>query len=175
LALRNVFKLPDEILNKKSREVTVFDDKLWVLLDDMYDTLQKFDGVGIAAVQVGILRRAIVIDIGDGLIELINPEIMIERGEQRELEGCLSCPDLWGYVVRPTFVRVKYRNRYGKEQFYEADDLLAIALRHEIDHLNGIMFNDIADEMVDKEEAEAEMNRKPSRWKHRRRKKKKVR
>jgi peptide deformylase len=171
LALRNILKLPDETLNKKSRDVTAFDDKLWVLLDDMHDTLEKHDGVGIAAVQVGILRRVIVIDLGDGVIELINPEILHSIGSQRELEGCLSCPDLWGYVVRPDFVKVKSMNRHGKPQFHEADDLLAIAICHEIDHLNGVVFPDVADEMVDKDEAEAERERKP----HRKRRKKKVR
>jgi peptide deformylase len=171
LASRNVLVLPDETLGKKSREVVSFDDKLWVLLDDMYQIIQEQEGVGIAAVQVGILRRAIVIDVGDGLIELINPEILNERGSQRELEGCLSNPGMWGYVQRPEIIKVKYQNRYGMEQVYEADDLLAIAIRHEIDHLNGIMFSDIADEMVDKEEAEREMERKPNRWKRRKRKK----
>ena len=173
MALRNVLVLPDETLGKKSREVTAYDDKLWVLLDDMYDTLLKNEGVGIAAVQVGILRRVIVIDIGegDGVVELINPEVITEKGNQRELEGCLSNPGMWGYVQRPTFLKIKYFNRYGMSQFLEADDLLAIAVAHEIDHINGIMFNDVADEMVDKEEAEAEMERKPSRWKRRKRKK----
>jgi len=166
--------MPDETLYKKSKEVTAFDDRLWVLLDDMHETLQKHEGVGIAAVQVGILRRVIVIDTdeGDGILELINPEIMQVKGTQRELEGCLSCPKLWGYVERPEYVKIKYMNRYGKPQTHEADELLAIVICHEIDHLNGVVFPDIADEMVDEEEAEAEMERNPKR---RKRKKKKAR
>jgi peptide deformylase len=170
MALRNVFKLPDEILNKKSREVTVFDDKLWVLLDDMHDTVLKHDGVGIAAVQVGILRRAIVIDIDDDLLELVNPEIVSSSGNQRELEGCLSCPDLWGYVKRPYAVKIKYQNRYGMVQEYEADDLSAIAICHEIDHLNGVLFTDIADEMVEDEDELEKAKRARNRKKKRRRK-----
>jgi peptide deformylase len=172
LALRNVFNYPDEMLNKKSREVTAFDDRLWVLLDDMRETLQHHDGVGIAAVQVGILRRVIVIDTEDeGLFELINPEIVQIRGTQRELEGCLSCPGLWGYVERPEIVKIKYMNRYGKPQTHEAEELLAIVICHEIDHLNGVVFPDIADEMVDKEVAEAELERDPKRRRRRKRKK----
>jgi peptide deformylase len=115
----------------------------------------------------------IVIDLGeDSIVELINPEVMHSTGEQRELEGCLSCPDLWGYVKRPEFVKVKSVNRHGKPQFHEADDLLAIAICHEIDHLNGIMFPDVADEMVDKEVAEAERERNPRRRKRRKKKNK---
>ncbi|MCL2018531.1 MAG: peptide deformylase [Oscillospiraceae bacterium] len=171
MALRNILTLPDETLTKKSKEVISFDDKLWVLLDDMYDTLQKHEGVGIAAVQVGILRRVIVIDTGedeDGVIELINPEIIQTEGTQREMEGCLSCPDMWGYVKRPEYIKVKYMNRYGKPQTKEAEELLAIVISHEIDHLNGVVFPDVADEMVDEKEAEAERERKPHRKKKRR-------
>jgi peptide deformylase len=179
LALRNVIALPDETLHKKSKEVTAFDDRLWVLLDDMHETLKHHDGVGIAAVQLGILRRVIVIDMdeGDGVIELINPEIVHSSGLQREMEGCLSCPSLWGYVERPEYVKIRYVNRYGKVQFEEGHDLLAVIFCHEIDHLNGVTFNDIADEMVDEDEAEAEMEKCPRRRKkmRRKRKEKKVR
>ncbi|MCL1823861.1 MAG: peptide deformylase [Oscillospiraceae bacterium] len=160
MALRNVITLPDETLAKKSREVTAFDDRLWVLLDDMYETLQTNNGVGMAAVQVGILRRAIVIEIEDEYVELVNPEILQSSGKQREIEGCLSNPDIWGYVERPTYVKVKYQNRHGKDQTIEADELLAIAICHEMDHLDGIMFNDIADEMVDEPPTEDEKRRR---------------
>ena len=158
MALRNVFSIPEEILYKKSREVTVFDDKLWVLLDDMHETLQSHNGVGIAAVQVGILRRAIVIDIGEGeeVIELINPTIVQQKGNQNELEGCLSFSGKWGYVERPEYVKIKSQNRYGKSQTHEGTDLLAIVFCHEIDHLEGIMFNDLANEMLDREPTEEE-------------------
>ncbi|MCL2697516.1 MAG: peptide deformylase [Oscillospiraceae bacterium] len=177
MALRNVFNYPDEMLNKKSREVTAFDDRLWVLLDDMHETLTHHEGVGIAAVQLGILRRVIVIDLdeGDGAIELINPEIVQVKGNQREMEGCLSCPGLWGYVERPEYVKIKYMNRHGKEQFQEATELLAIVFCHEIDHLNGVMFPDIADEMVDEDQAEAELEKNPKRRKKMRKRKKKMR
>lgn len=150
MAKRNIVKFGDEILRKKSREVTVFDDKLWVLLDDMYETMRAADGIGLAAPQVGILRRVVVIDVGDGKIELINPVITSAKGKQHEVEGCLSCPDTWGYVQRPAKVKVTARNRYGKEVKYEGTELLARAFCHEIDHLNGIIFTDLADEMVDK-------------------------
>lgn len=152
MAKRNIVKFGEELLRKKSREVTDFDDKLWVLLDDMYETMKEAKGVGLAAPQVGILKRVIVIDVGEGRMELINPVITHVKGKQREVEGCLSSPDLWGYVERPAKVKVTAQNRYGKEVKYEGTDLLARAFCHEIDHLNGIIFTDLADEMVDKEE-----------------------
>lgn len=152
MALRNIVKFGDDILRKKCREVTVFDDKLWVLLDDMYETMQSANGVGLAAPQVGILRRVCVIDVGDGPIELINPVITSMRGKQRAVEGCLSAPGQWGYVTRPTKVKVTAQNRYGKEVKFEGTELLARAFCHEIDHLNGVIFTDLADEMVENEE-----------------------
>lgn len=152
MALRNIVKFGEDILRKKCREVTAFDDKLWVLLDDMYETLKNAEGVGLAAPQVGILRRVVVIDVGEGPIELINPVVTSVRGKQREVEGCLSAPGQWGYVVRPAKVKVTALNRYGKEFKVEGTELLARALCHEIDHLNGVIFTDLADEMVDPEE-----------------------
>lgn len=152
MALRNIVKFGDDVLRKKCREVTVFDDKLWVLLDDMYETMQSANGVGLAAPQVGILRRVCVIDVGEGPIELINPVITSMRGKQRAVEGCLSAPGQWGYVTRPAKVKVTALNRYGKEVKYEGTELLARAFCHEIDHLNGVIFTDLADEMVEDEE-----------------------
>ncbi len=152
MALRNIVKFGEDILHKKCREVTVFDDKLWVLLDDMYETMRAADGVGLAAPQVGILRRVCIVDIGEGPIELINPVITSMRGKQREVEGCLSVPGQWGYVVRPAKIKVTAMNRYGKEVKYDATDLLARAFCHEIDHLNGVIFTDLADEMVERED-----------------------
>lgn len=152
MALRNIVKFGEDILRKKCREVTAFDDKLWVLLDDMYETLKSAEGVGLAAPQVGILRRVVVIDVGEGPIELVNPVVTSVRGKQREVEGCLSAPGQWGYVVRPAKVKVTAVNRYGKEFKVEGTELLARALCHEIDHLNGVVFTDLADEMVDPEE-----------------------
>ncbi len=152
MALRNIVKVGEDILKKKSREVTVFDDKLWVLLDDMFETMQSANGCGLAAPQVGILRRVAVIDVGDGPIELINPVITSMRGKQREVEGCLSAPGQWGYVTRPAKVKVTALNRYGKEFKVEGTELLARALCHEIDHLNGTVFLDIVEEMYEPEE-----------------------
>lgn len=154
MALRNIVKFGDDILRKKCREVTVFDDKLWVLLDDMYETMQQSNGVGLAAPQIGILRRVAVIDVGDGPVELINPVITSMKGKQREVEGCLSNPGQWGYVTRPAKVKVTAFNRYGKEFKIEGTDLLARALCHEIDHLNGIIFTDLVEEWVDPETME---------------------
>lgn len=154
MALRNIVKFGEDILKKKCREVTVFDDKLWVLLDDMYETMNAANGIGLAAPQVGILRRVAVIDIGEGPIELINPVITSMKGKQREVEGCLSAPGQWGYVNRPLKVKVTAMNRHGTEIKIEGTDLLARALCHEIDHLNGVVFTDLADEMVDPETME---------------------
>ncbi|MCH5323597.1 MAG: peptide deformylase [Eubacterium sp.] len=150
MAKRNIVKRGEDVLAKKCRDVTVFDDKLWTLLDDMYETMQHANGVGLAAPQVGILRRVVVIDVGDenGRIELVNPVVTSMKGKQRELEGCLSVPDLWGYVVRPAKVKVKAQDRYGKNFEIEGEKLLAVALCHEIDHLNGILFTDLAEELL---------------------------
>lgn len=154
MALRNIVKVGDDVLKKKCREVTVFDDKLWVLLDDMLETMNAANGVGLAAPQVGILRRVAVIDVGEGPIELINPVITSVRGKQREVEGCLSAPGQWGYVTRPAKVKVTALNRYGKEFKIEGTELLARALCHEIDHLNGTVFLDLVEEMYEPESEE---------------------
>lgn len=140
MAIRNIVIEGDPILNKVCRKVEKFDEKLFILLNDMRETLKKADGVGLAAPQVGILRRVVIVDIGDGLIELINPEIIEQSGEQREVEGCLSCPQKWGITIRPMKVKVKAYNRYGEEFIVEGSGLKAKAFCHEIDHLNGILF-----------------------------------
>ncbi|MDE6133904.1 MAG: peptide deformylase, partial [Oscillospiraceae bacterium] len=122
--------------------------------------------LGLGDPQVGILRLAVVVDIGEGLLELVNPEIIKDKGSQRGIEGCLSCPDDWGYVVRPTEIIVKAQDRTGKNIQLKLKDFFAVATCHEIDHLDGHLFIDIADEMVDPEEVE---NEKPKRRKNRRR------
>lgn len=142
MAIRNVVQKNDEILRKKSKPVREFDEKLWELLDDMRETMTKNDGVGLAAVQVGVLRRAIVLDVNYMKIELINPVIIDSFGEQIEKEGCLSCKGDWGYVKRPREVTVKAQDRYGNEFVITGVDLLAKAFCHEIDHLEGILFID---------------------------------
>ena len=118
MALRNIVKLGDPILNKTSRKVEKFDEKLATLIDDMLETMYHANGVGLAAVQVGMLKRVVVIDIGDGPMELVNPEITLKEGEQRESEGCLSLPGKYGVTVRPMKVQVKAQDRNGKWQVF---------------------------------------------------------
>ena len=126
-----------------------FDEKLHILLDDMYETMQSRDGVGLAAPQVGILKRAVVIDIGDGKIELINPEIVEESGEQTGSEGCLSVPGVFGEVTRPNVVTVKAQDRDGKWFKITGKELLARAFCHEIEHLDGKLFLDRVIRFID--------------------------
>lgn len=140
MALRNVVKLGDPILNKTSRQVDKFDDRLAILIDDMKDTMYQENGVGLAAVQVGILKRVVVIDVGDGVMELVNPEITQQSGEQREIEGCLSLPGKSGVTLRPMKVQVKAQDRNGKWHIYTGEGLKARAFCHELDHLDGILF-----------------------------------
>ncbi|MBR0349798.1 MAG: peptide deformylase [Acutalibacteraceae bacterium] len=141
MAIRNIVKLGDPILSKKSRPVENFDEKLFTILDDMKDTLYKAEGAGLAAVQVGILRRVVVMDCGDGYLELVNPEI-VERSEevQHETEGCLSLPGKFGVTERPKSVIVKAQNREGKWCLYKGEGLKARCFCHEIDHLDGILY-----------------------------------
>lgn len=150
MALREIRTNNDEILKKKSREVTAFDAKLHQLLGDMKDTMDKANGVGLAAVQVGILRRAVVIDIGEGVIELVNP-VIVDHSEEtiNSSEGCLSFPDQWGMVERPHRVTVEAQDRNGEPFTITGEGLLARAFCHEIDHLDGIVFLDRATEMID--------------------------
>ena len=142
MAIREIREKGDEILYKKCKAVVKFDEKLHILLDDMYETMQSRDGVGLAAPQVGILKRAVVIDVGDGKIELINPEIVEESGEQTGSEGCLSVPGVFGEVTRPNVVTVKAQDRNGKWFKITGKELLARAFCHEIEHLDGKLFLD---------------------------------
>ena len=142
MAIRNVVKEPDEVLRKTARPVEKFDEKLSQLIDDMFETMYEKDGVGLAAPQIGILRRICVIDIGEGPIELVNPEIIKQSGKQNETEGCLSCPGKWGVTERPKKVKVRAFNRKGVQYEITGTDLLARALCHEIDHLDGVLFLD---------------------------------
>ncbi|HHY90543.1 MAG TPA: peptide deformylase [Clostridiales bacterium] len=142
MAIRNIIKDGDPILRKKSRRVEKIDERILTLLDDMAETMYEAEGVGLAAPQIGVLRRVVVIDIGEGIIELINPEIIDAKGEIVEPEGCLSIPGVTGNVKRPEWVKVKALNRFGEEIEIEGRDLLARALCHEIDHLEGILFTD---------------------------------
>lgn len=152
MAIRNIRKDGDEILRKHSREVDEINDKILTLLEDMKDTLYKADGVGLAAPQVGVLKRVIVIDVGEGLLQLINPVIMSQSGQQCNAEGCLSIPGIWGEVNRPTNVVVEALNEKGEKITINAEGLLAIALCHEIDHLDGILFKDKVVRFIDKDD-----------------------
>ena len=149
MAIREIREKGDEILYKKCKAVVKFDEKLHILLDDMYETKQSRDGVGLAAPQVGILKRAVVIDVGDGKIELINPEIVEESGEQTGSEGCLSVPGVFGEVTRPNVVTVKAQDRNGKWFKITGKELLARAFCHEIEHLDGKLFLDRVIRFID--------------------------
>ena len=149
MAKRNIRHLGDDVLRKKSRTVETIDDKIVQLLEDMAETMYAFDGVGLAAPQVGILKRIAVIDIGDGLIELINPEIVSFEGSEKDIEGCLSVPGRYGYVLRPEKVKVTALDRNGEKLEIEATGMLKKALCHEIDHLDGIVFVDKVTQYVE--------------------------
>ncbi|MDD4495073.1 MAG: peptide deformylase [Eubacteriales bacterium] len=142
MAVRNVIKEGDAVLRKKSRTVDVIDDRIKTLLTDMAETLYSANGVGLAAPQVGVLRRVVVINVGEGLIELINPKIVAKKGIQTEAEGCLSVPEVYGVVNRPGYVEVEALDRDGKKIKVSGTDLLARCLCHEIDHLDGVLFID---------------------------------
>ncbi len=140
MAKRRICTGEAECLYKVCKTVTKFDRRLATLLDDMAETMYDADGAGLAAPQVGVLKRAVVIDAGDGLVELVNPEILETSGEQGCFEGCLSFPGEHGYVVRPDFVRVRAQDRDGVEHEYTAEGLFARAVLHENDHLNGLVY-----------------------------------
>ena len=147
MAIRKIVKLgEDEVLRKRARKVDTFDKRLWTLLDDMADTMYDANGVGLAAPQIGVLRRVVVIDCGDGLMELINPEILETEGEVGEMEACLSFPGQQGYVVRPEKVTLKAQDRNGDTVIYVGEDLLARAFMHETDHLDGRVYLTLATE-----------------------------
>ncbi len=152
MAMRNIVKVGDPMLKKHSRVVEKFDDRLAQLIDDMKETMYAADGCGLAAVQVGILKRVVVIDVGDGFMELVNPEITYRDGEQQEAEGCLSVPGEYGTTIRPAVVKVKAQDRNGRWQVFKGEGLKARCFCHEIDHLDGILFTQrLVNPTVDKE------------------------
>ncbi|MFA7672661.1 MAG: peptide deformylase [Clostridia bacterium] len=164
MAIRNIRLEGDEILRKKSREVTVFDERMFTLLDDMYQTMVAAPGLGLAAVQVGVLKRVVVIEMDGVKFELINPAITESEGENIDIEGCLSLPEFYGTVKRPEKIKVKYQDRMGKESETQAEGYMAHCFCHELDHLDGILFRDKVIEIVDpadieKEEEEIEENK----------------
>lgn len=142
MGIRNIRINDDPILKKKSRPIDKFDERLYRLLDDMKDTLHRADGSGLAAVQVGALRRVVIVDCGDGLLELINPELVEQSGEQYEVEGCLSLPGRSGITVRPKNVRVRAQDREGNWREYLGEGLKARAFCHELDHLDGHLYTE---------------------------------
>lgn len=143
MAIREITKYgKDPILKKICRSQLNFDERLAQILDDMADTMYDADGVGLAAPQIGILRRYCVIDIGEGIVELVNPVIIEQRGEQLGQEGCLSVPGRYEEVKRPMYVKVRAQNRNGENIIVEGEGLMARALCHEIDHLDGLVFLD---------------------------------
>ena len=142
MAIRNIVKLGDDVLRKICRTQLTFDEKLGTILDDMAETMYKAEGVGLAAPQVGLLRRFCVVDVGDGLIELINPVIVEKSGSQTGAEGCLSVPERYDEVERPMKVTVRAQDRHGNNIVVTGEGLKARAFCHEIDHLDGILFID---------------------------------
>ena len=155
MAKLKVVKVGDEVLRGQCRPVDKITPRTLQLLDDMVDTMREANGVGLAAPQVGILRRIVVIEVNEGeVIELINPKIVAFAGEQEGLEGCLSLPGQWGIVKRPMHVTVRALNRYGEEVEYRGSELLARCFCHELDHLDGKLYPDVAEHMLSKEEIE---------------------
>lgn len=154
MAIRKILNKSDETLHKVCKPVEKFDEKLHTWLDDMAQTLEEAQGVGLAAPQVAVLRRFCVINVGDGNVyELINPEILWSSEEtQRVIEGCLSCPNEWGYVTRPMKVRFKAQNRHGEWYEMEVEELFAQAVCHELAHLDGHLFTELVEEFVEVEE-----------------------
>lgn len=151
MATRIIRKYGDDVLRKESKLVDKFDKRLEILISDMAETMQEANGVGLAAPQVGILKQVVVIDVGEGLIELVNPEIVSTEGKVVDVEGCLSVPGVIGEVARPEKVKVKAQDRKGNHINIEGEGLLARALCHEIDHLRGTVFVDKAIRFIEPE------------------------
>ena len=152
MAIRKIVTLGDDVLRKPCKKQEKFDERLWTLLEDMADTMYKAEGVGLAAPQVGVLRRVVVIDIGDGLVEMINPVIVEASGEQCGREGCLSLPGRQGVVTRPNVVRVEAQDRFGNDIIVEGEEFFARAVCHELDHLDGRLYIDVMDRELTRDE-----------------------
>ena len=154
MALRNIVEMGDSCLNKVCRPVTVFNSRLHTLLDDMADTLTEANGAGLAAPQVGVLRRVCLVldEESEQYLELINPEIVEQSGEQTGLEGCLSVPGKWGIVTRPNVVKVRAQDRFGDWFEAEAEGLMARAFCHEIEHLDGHLYVEHIDHFLTEKE-----------------------
>lgn len=156
MALRKILTEPNPTLHKVCRPVTEFNRRLHTLLDDMVDTLADANGVGLAAPQVGILRRVVIVDTGEGILELINPELIETSGEQEGAEGCLSVPGKYGLVKRPMVAKVRAQDRDGEWFEVEGEELIARCFCHELDHLDGHMYTELVSRYLTEEEMEAD-------------------
>ena len=156
MGIRNILTDQEPALHKVCRPVVAFDKKLHKLLDDMGETMREANGVGLAAPQVGILRRVVTVDLGDEILELVNPELVETDGEQTGPEGCLSVPGKYGLVTRPNYAKVKAQDRYGEWFEVEAEELIARCFCHEIDHLDGIVYTEVMERFLSPEELEEE-------------------
>ena len=154
MGIRNILTDQESALHKVCRPVVAFDKKLHKLLDDMGETMREANGVGLAAPQVGILRRVVTVDLGDEILELVNPELVETDGEQTGPEGCLSVPGKYGLVTRPNYAKVKAQDRYGEWFEVEAEELIARCFCHEIDHLDGIVYTEVMERFLSPEELE---------------------
>ena len=152
MGIRKILTDKDPALHKVCKPVESFDRKLHKLLDDMAETLEEANGVGLAAPQVGILRRVVIVDTGDGLLELVNPTMLETSGEQVGAEGCLSVPGKYGLVKRPFYAKVRAQDRYGEWYEAEAEELIARCFCHELDHLDGIVYTEGMDRLLSEEE-----------------------
>lgn len=154
MAIKEVVKNPANVLSQKTREVEVIDENIIQLLDDLYDTMVENDGVGIAAPQINVDLRVAIVELGEDILEMINPIVIETRGEEEDVEGCLSFPDLFGMVKRPTYVKIEASDREGRIYELEAEDFEARCILHEIDHLEGILFDSKMTRVLTEEEIE---------------------
>ena len=156
MGLRKILTDKDPALHKVCKPVTSFDAKLHKLLDDMAETMQEANGVGLAAPQVGILRRVVVVDVGDEILELVNPSLLETDGEQVGAEGCLSVPGRYGLVKRPYYAKVRAQDRFGEWFEVEGEELIGRCFCHELDHLDGIVYTEVMDRFLTEEELMAD-------------------
>ncbi len=156
MGIRKILTVAEPALHKVCKNVESFDGKLHALLDDMRQTLLKAEGVGLAAPQVGILRRVVLVDTGDEILELINPTLLETSGEQEGAEGCLSVPGKYGLVKRPYYAKVRAQDRNGQWYEYEGEELIARCFCHELDHLDGIVYTEVMERFLTEEELMAE-------------------
>lgn len=152
MAIKEVVKAPAKVLSSKTKEVDVIDETIIELLDDLYDTMVEHDGVGIAAPQINVNLRVAIVELGEDILEMINPVVLETRGEAEDVEGCLSFPDLFGMVKRPTYVKIEAADREGRIYELEAEEFEARCILHEIDHLDGVLFDSKMTRVLTQEE-----------------------